>query len=446
MTVSIPFPILAASRRLAATTVISLTLASPLAAQSSAWDLCLGATLAADQVVAGCNTVIAAGGKGGDLASAYLNRGIAFTRRGEYDPAIADFDEALARKPKTAEIFFNRAKAWHGKRDFWRAVNDYDRAIMIDDSEPRYYNGRGRAFLDKNDTAFAIADFDAAIRLDPKGATGFVNRAEAFARKRDFDRALADNDESIRLSPSDTRLYAARAQTFRARGDIDKAVADERRSGATVAAGKVAAPQKTETKPQVKAEVREAYAQQSEAATTTTAAPVWDKEKDKDWLACRAQNTQIDVRLKVCTAVLAAGNAKGRDLAETYSNRGGGYIQKQDYARAIADLDEAIRIEPEVGFFYGNRAIAHFMKGDRQRASVDFEEQVRLAPNAARSYSYRAIMFEKLGQRDKAIADFTKAAELEPGRPDAVEGLKRLGANAPKARPTQARRNSDDES
>lgn len=412
--------------------------AAPLAAQGgqNAWDMCNSTTLPADQVTAGCNTVIAAGGKGGELASAYLNRGISFARRGEFDNAIADFDEALARKPKTAEIFFNRAKAWHGKRDFWRAINDFDRAIMADDGQPRYYNERGRAFLDKEDTAFAIADFDAAIRLDPKDASAFVNRASAFARKGDYTRALADHDESIRLSPNESRFYLARAQTYRARGETDKAVADELRAGNPRAAVKDAPVQKAETR----TEVREAYAQ------SDAAAPVWNKDQDKDWLACRAQNTQIDTRMKACSALIAAGKPKGRDLAETYSNRGGAFIQKQDYTRAIADLDEAIRIEPEIGFFYGNRAIAFFMKGDRQRAAIDFEEQVRLAPNAARSYSYRAIMFEKNGQRDKAIADYTKAAQLEPGRPDAVEGLKRLGASNSKPRATQARRIVDEDS
>lgn len=446
MTASIASPIFTASRRIALAAVLSVAAMSPLAAQSgqNAWDMCNSDTLPADQVTAGCNTVIAAGGKGGELASAYLNRGISFARRGEYDNAIADFDQALARKPKTAEIFFNRAKAWHGKRDFWRAVNDFDRAIMADDSRPHFYNERGRAFLDKQDTAFAIADFDTAIRLDPKDPTAYVNRAEAFARKADYVRALADHDESIRLSPNEARYYLARAQTHRARGDSEKAAADERRAGNPRATGKTAAVQKPEAaRPQVKAEVREAYAQSD---ASPAAAPVWAKEQDKDWLACRAQNTQIDVRMKACSALIESGKPKGRDLAETYSNRGGAYIQKKDYARAIADLDEAIRIEPEVGFFHGNRAIAFFMKGDRQRAAVDFEEQVRLAPNAARSYSYRAIMFEKNGQRAKAIADYTKAAQLEPGRPDAVEGLKRLGATPAKPRPTQARRVADEDS
>lgn len=442
MTASIASPVFSVSRRLALAALLCAGTASPLAAQGhAAWDMCQSGTLAADQVIAGCNTVIAAGGKGGEPASAYLHRGIAYAQRGEFDNAIADYDEALARKPKTAEILFNRGKAWHGKRDFWRAVNDYDRAIMADDSQGRFYNERGRAFLEKKDTSFAIADFDAAIRLDPKDTTAYVNRADAYARKGDYARALADHDESIRLSPSDARLYLARAQTHRARGDAEKAAADEKRAASPRPSGKDTPVQKADARPQAKTEIREAYAQSQPPAP-----PAWDKEKDKDWIACRAQTTAIDVRMKACTAMLESGKPKGRDLAETYSNRGGAYIQKQDYTRAIADLDEAIRIDPEVGFFYGNRGIAFFMKGDRARAAVDFDEQVRLAPDAARSYSYRGIMFEKTGQRDKAIADYSKATRLEPGRPDATEGLKRLGAATPKSRPTQARRISDEDS
>ncbi|MGE3146781.1 MAG: tetratricopeptide repeat protein [Pseudorhodoplanes sp.] len=149
MTASIASPVFSVSRRLALAALLCAGTVTPLAAQSNAaWDMCQSSMRAADQVIAGCNTVIAAGGKGGDPAAAYLQRGIAYAQRGEFDNAIADFDEALARKPKTAEILFNRGKAWHGKRDFWRAVNDYDRAIMADDSQGRFYNERGRAFLE----------------------------------------------------------------------------------------------------------------------------------------------------------------------------------------------------------------------------------------------------------------------------------------------------------
>lgn len=413
--------------------------AVPLAAQTeSSWEICQRSHLAADQVVTACNDVITARGAGGDLGIAYWSRGNAFARRGEPDQAINDFDEALSRKPGTADIFFSRGKAWHAKSDLWRAINDFDRAIMRNASDARYFQARARAWIDRNDLAQAHSDFDEAIRLDPKNPASYAGRAEMHAKKGEADLAIADYDEAIRLSPKDAQLVGERAALSRKHGERTRIAFDH--SAAPAPEPKRVAPAQPAPQPPVPVKVPETP--RIEPAAREAFAKETNKEADKDWLACRAPNTAIGPRVAACTILIEGKKVTGHALAETYSNRGAAYIQKKDYDRAIKDLDEAIRIEPEVGFFYGNRAIAHFFKDDRQRAAADFDEQIRLAPNAARSYTYRAIMHEKLGRRAQAIADYNKAISLEPNRPDALDGLKRLGVAAPKGRPEQAERHA----
>ena len=54
--------------------------------------------------------------------------------------------------------------------------------------------------------------------------------------------------------------------------------------------------------------------------------------------------TAPDQAIAACTRLIAS--AKGRTLATTYYNRGSAYNGKGEYDRAIADLNEAIRLDP----------------------------------------------------------------------------------------------------
>ncbi len=66
-----------------------------------------------------------------DLAIIYINRGAAYYYKGQYDRAIADFDQAIKLNPKDAEVYFIRGNAYQNKGQFDRAIADYDQAIKL---------------------------------------------------------------------------------------------------------------------------------------------------------------------------------------------------------------------------------------------------------------------------------------------------------------------------
>ena len=45
---------------------------------------------------------------------------------------------------------------------------------------------------------------------------------------------------------------------------------------------------------------------------------------------------------------------------------------REDYDKAIADLDEAIRLEPKRGNLYRDRGSIYEQKGDKAKAAADF--------------------------------------------------------------------------
>jgi tetratricopeptide (TPR) repeat protein len=60
-----------------------------------------------------------------------------------------------------------------------------------------------------------------------------------------------------------------------------------------------------------------------------------------------------------------------RARSDYYSERGFAYLKKNDYDRAILDLDNAIRLNPDNGRALKSRGLAYQAKGDTARADAD---------------------------------------------------------------------------
>ena len=62
------------------------------------------------------------------LAKAYNNRGNHYTRNGEYDRAIQDYDQSIKINPNYPKAFNNRGVAYQKKGEYERATKDFDEA------------------------------------------------------------------------------------------------------------------------------------------------------------------------------------------------------------------------------------------------------------------------------------------------------------------------------
>jgi tetratricopeptide (TPR) repeat protein len=158
--------------------------------------------------------------------AAYQNRGVSWYQKGDYDRAIADYNEAIRLDPKRAGTYNDRSAAWHGKGDNDRAIADLNEAIRLNPKYAVAYNNRCVVWRDKGDYDRAIADCNEAIRLNPKYADAYRDRGVAWREKGDYDHAIADYNEAIRLNPKYADAYRNRAAVWSDKGDNDRAIAD----------------------------------------------------------------------------------------------------------------------------------------------------------------------------------------------------------------------------
>jgi tetratricopeptide (TPR) repeat protein len=95
---------------------------------------------------------------------------------------------------------------------------------------------------------------------------------------------------------------------------------------------------------------------------------------------------------------------------------------KKDYDLAIADYDQATKLNPAYPTALINRGNAWRAKGMSDRAAADYGEAVRVDPNNALAFMNRAIVEEATKQRDGAIADYGEVIRLTPTNAPAWSG------------------------
>jgi tetratricopeptide (TPR) repeat protein len=300
---------------------------------------------------------------------AYYFRGNAYANKGDYDRAIADYDQAIRFKPGYATAYYNRGIVYAQKGDIDRAVADYDKAIQLKPDFADAYYSRGSVYKEKGDADRAIADFDQAIQLKPDYAEAYNNRGLAYIHKSDYARAIADYDKAIQLQPNYAEAYYHRGIAYQDKGDIDRAIAD------------------FDQAIQLRPNYAEAYSGRGIAyyykGDTDRAIADYDKA----------------IQLKP-------------DDVEVYNYRGNAYKDKGDYDRAIADYDQAIQLKPDYAYAYNHRCYALYTLGRYPAALPDCEKAVQLMPDDPNILDSRALVYQALGRNTEAIADFKKILEL----------------------------------
>jgi tetratricopeptide (TPR) repeat protein len=406
---------------------------------ASEWDEAIARFSAALSQIAERTTVL-------DRSIVYFYRGCAYIAKGNYDSAIADYNQAIKLNPHF-ELYFNRGSAYGIKGNYDRAIADFNQSLKLQ-PEALTYNNRGFAYLYKGEYDRAVADFNKALELQPDLEIAYLNRGKFYLDKQEFDLAITDFNAALKLQPNLVLAYVNRSAAYLSKGEFDRAITDvnqvlKLKNKSVVESGSNIT---VFMSPQFFVGTFEPMAYEAVAYNNRSAAYLKKRDYDR---AIADANQAIKLQPNYFQPYLNRGfiyEKKGdydRALADynqvlklhpkyanAYNARGWYYAQRGEYDRAIADANQALKLQPNAPHIIDTRGFAYAGKGDYDRALADYNQALKLDPNYGESYLHRGIVYRKQGKRNQAIADFKKALELTKDseiRQDAKRQLQELG-------------------
>lgn len=126
------------------------------------------------------------------------------------------------------------------------------------------------------------------------------------------------------------------------------------------------------------------------------------------------------VDFTVLIARMADKNSGGITDANPFYERGYAHYRKGDYIRALADYNDAIRLNSKISNFFYERGMVWQKMENWSAAIADYSEAIRLQPNFWSAFYRRGLVLKKLGDTAKGEADLVAALKINP---DAASSL-----------------------
>lgn len=133
----------------------------------------------------------------------------------------------------------------------------------------------------------------------------------------------------------------------------------------------------------------------AQAAFATGAEPAGDVKVDPAPCIAAVATGDDDKILNVCGELLDHDKLARPDRIKALIARAGVFDRKDNFARAIDDYDDVLRLDPTLADIFNARGELYRRRGSRPKALADFGMAIRLNPDhAAAKASYKALALE----------------------------------------------------
>ena len=296
-------------------------------------------------------------------AADLVRRGHFLLDQFKFDEAIADFNEALKQDPTNKLALANRAISLVWKQDFDAAKRDLANLQKLDPSNAVAWRARGLMAEQEGDFQAAVDAYSESLKVEPSNNFALGHRAYAFNGLQDVERSLADADAALKADPSWRDLRLLRANIFFSKGNTEAAAKE--------------------------AELLIAQSPQSDFAYVAAARIYARVGRTAD--AMKAFDRAIAIKPQ---GYIFLNRAQSRPFS--------------DRAGRLADLDEALKIEPDSSFALAEKAEQLAVAGNLAEAVQLYDRAVRADPEATQMVIGRAGLLYKAGKVQEAEKVFAE--------------------------------------
>ncbi|MUG98828.1 tetratricopeptide repeat protein [Scytonema sp. UIC 10036] len=336
----------------------------------------------------------------------FYQRGEEKAKKGDYQGAIAEFNQFLRLNPRGFKAYYGRGLARQKLGDNKGAMADLDLYLQFypNDSEAHYYRGLLR--LELGDYQGAIADYSNVVQSNPENFT-----LENFGS---INSELADRQQ---LLPNHTPSLGSNSRNF----ETDINIIPERKFS------------------QFELSQRDSSST-TEISTHSLLLNYNDNNDNELYLTSKHSQYEIqdyvqplDSNSELNQKYISQGNtcleienyqddiddftqyleSSASDL-DVYLKRANSRFKLKDYKGAIEEYTQFIKLSPNDAKAYFNRGNCRYEMEDYTGAVEDYNLSVSLNPNDAEAYIHRAHARSKLQDYRGAIEDYTYFLQMNP--------------------------------
>jgi tetratricopeptide (TPR) repeat protein len=356
-------------------------------------------------------------------ASGWLERGYHLLQKGEFNKAIADFDQAIAKSPGWSRPHANKAIALIRKRKFDEAEKSVVKAAALNEGDFVVHQGFGLIHGEKERHDQAVVAFTRSLQIEPDNRFSLRGRAWSYQRLNRLKEALADWERVAALDAEDAeaplmtaRLHASLGEKPRSMEALDRALRFDLDNPFLI----------TERSRLLDELGRPAEAKAGFARALQLTEEALQKYPGTDELAAaRIKLLFVTGKAEGAMKEVASGLARQPDNAQLLSQRCWlRTLLNRDLEKAIADC--SLALEYNVGYAEAahNRGFARLRLGRLDEAISDFNDLISWEPLRASAHLGRGLVKLRKGDQSGGEADLATARSI---RLDVEAEYKQLG-------------------
>jgi serine/threonine protein kinase/Tfp pilus assembly protein PilF len=357
-------------------------------------------------------------------------RGIERLRRGDLDPAMAAFENAVIEQPNHFWARCSLAFCYLAKKDWDRARAELAFCIGQRPDSIWPHLLRGFTYQELRDFTRADADFQRAQALLERFPNAnaqyvlLVNRGVLRFRQDRLDDAANDLQSALQLAPGEWIVHLNLGHVYQKQNRMDEAKAEMDRALELKAPAALIAATHAD-------DARQLYLQGKYEEAAAACQKALAKHSDNiDALGVLAQSS---LKLRRFQSALRAFDRyfslKGKHAVEMHIGRGNALMQCSDFLAAVDDYTAALELHPSADL-WAHRGWAYFFADAFKPAQRDFSNALKLQPEHIAAYVGRGLARVMLGQYQEAVKDAEEAWRRKNSDPEMMHNLACVFAQA----------------
>jgi tetratricopeptide (TPR) repeat protein/capsular polysaccharide biosynthesis protein len=345
----------------------------------------------------------------------------------ELAKTIVHYQQALALKPDSAEIYYNLAVVFHKVGDWEKAVENYQRALALEKNYPKAYFHLGLLYDRMGQLEEAIDNYWYALENQPDYIEAYSNLGSVLAKQKKFQDAIQVYQEALKLNPVWETLHNNLGQLYLIQGKPDLALIAFRRA--------------ITAKPEMALahhNLGRLWLQQGDceqAIECFLRVMILEPENTLAYSDC-AQVLSIRGQLQKAMEYFREAIAIEPVFVDVYCRRAKRLTQEDlldrakiscsNFLKALLDCEDLRKVYDSLWHTYFYLGEVLFEYGSCQQATVYYQQALQIQPDRLELYLRLGNCLVKQQRFDAAIAIYQMGLSIEPLNPEILLQLGRV--------------------